>query len=221
MPINFTPTTAELIRFSPEILLSILATLFMVLDPLMGRGSRHSFGHLSLAGLLAALGASIYAFGDPGQAFSGMLVVDGFATFFRVLVFGVGILTVLASYRYLDREGAETGEYHALVLFSIVGQSVMVSANDLIMIFIGLEISSIASYVLAGYLRDDKRANEAALKYFLLGSFATGFFLYGVAIVYGLTGSTQLPAIRAALRAPDTSLMVAGVAASLMFVGLC
>ena len=117
-----------------------------------------------------------------------MLVVDGFATFFRVLVIGVGILTVLSSYRFLRREGAETGEYHALLLFSIAGQCVMVSANELIMIFIGLEISSIASYVLAGYLRDDKRANEAALKYFLLGSFATAFFLYGVALVYGMTG---------------------------------
>ena len=97
----------------------------------------------------------------------------------------------------------------------------MVTANDLIMIFIGLEISSIASYVLAGYLRNDKRNNESALKYFLLGSFATGFLLYGVAIIYGLTGSTQLPAIRGAMNTPDTSLMVAGVAAALMFVGLC
>ncbi len=82
---------------------------------------------------------------------------------------------MLSSYRYLDREKAETGEYHALLLFSIVGQCLMVAANDLIMIFIGLEISSIATYILAGYLRDDKRNNEAALKYFLLGSFATAF----------------------------------------------
>ena len=118
-----------------------------------------------------------------------MLMVDGFATFFRVLVIVVGILTVLASYRYLEVQNAETGEYHALLLFSIIGQCVMVTANELIMIFIGLEISSIASYVLAGYLRNDKRNNEAALKYFLLGSFATGFFLYGVALIYGVTGS--------------------------------
>ena len=117
-----------------------------------------------------------------------MLLVDGFATFFRVLVMGVGILTVLPSYSFLARQDAETGEYHALLLFSIAGQCLMAAANDLIIVFIGLEISSIASYVLAGYLRDDKRANEASLKYFLLGSFATAFFLYGVAIVYGVTG---------------------------------
>ena len=121
-----------------------------------------------------------------------MLVVDGFATFFRVLVIVVGLLTVLPSYRFLQKQEAETGEYHALLLFSIAGQCLMAAANDLIIVFIGLEISSIASYILAGYLRDDKRANEASLKYFLLGSFATGFFLYGVAIVYGTTGTINL-----------------------------
>ena len=98
----------------------------------------------------------------------------------------------------------------------------MVSANELIMIFIGLEISSIASYVLAGYLRDDKRNNEAALKYFLLGSFATAFFLYGVAVVYGMTGTTNLTAIRTASPADPRRLapVFIGVAAALMFVGL-
>jgi NADH-quinone oxidoreductase subunit N len=146
--------------------------------------------------------------------------VDGFATFFRVLVLCLGILTVLSSYRYLEREDAETSEYHALLLFSVAGQCLMVAANDLIMIFIGLEISSIASYILTGYLRNDKRNNEAALKYFLLGSFATGFFLYGVAIVYGITGTTKLDEIRAVLNNPGTSLPIVGVAAALMIVGL-
>src|SRR5438034_10496157 len=143
-----------------------------------------------------------------------MLVVDGFATFFRVLTIAVGILTVLPSYRFLARQGAETSEYHALLLFSIAGQCLMAAANDLIMVFIGLEISSIASYVLAGYLRDDKRANEAALKYFLLGSFATGFFLYGVALVYGATGSLNLNTVRAAVSTQNApNLIFTGVAA--------
>ena len=119
------------------------------------------------------------------------------ARMFRVIVIAVGALTVFTSYPFLNREGANSGEYYALVLFSMVGQCVLATANDLIMVFIGLEISSIASYVLAGYLRDDKRANEAALKYFLLGSFATAFLLYGVALIYGATGSTNLSRIRA------------------------
>src|SRR5205814_2926315 len=125
----------------------------------------------------------------------------------------------LASYRFLDREGAETGEYHALILFSVVGQCVMVAANELIMIFIGLEISSIASYVLAGFLRDDKRANEASLKYFLLGSFATAFFLYGVAVIYGCTKTINLSGVRAELTGPDApAALFVGLAAALMFV---
>jgi NADH-quinone oxidoreductase subunit N len=194
----------------------------MVIEPLAGQRWSKLYGHISIAGLVAALLAAVSAYSTPGPAFSGMLMADGFAAFFRVLVISVGILVVLASYRFLDREGAETGEYHALILFSVVGQCVMVAANELIMIFIGLEISSIASYVLAGFLRDDKRANEASLKYFLLGSFATAFFLYGIAWIYGLTGSTNLAAIRGALASRDLALspVLVGFSAALMFVGL-
>ena len=186
-------------RFLPEIILTSSATLLMVLEAVLSRTLAALVrAHLDCGAGCRARGCSRVRSTHPGAAFSGMLMVDGFATFFRVLVIAVGILTVLAVVS-LSRaaKDAETGEYHALLLFSIVGQCVMVAANDLIMIFIGLEISSIASYVLAGYLRDDKRNNEAALKYFLLGSFATAFFLYGVALIYGTTGSTNLATIRA------------------------
>jgi NADH-quinone oxidoreductase subunit N len=133
----------------------------------------------------------------------------------------VGILTILPSYGFLARQDAETSEYHALLLFSIAGQCLMAAANDLIIVFIGLEIASISSYVLAGYLRDDKRSNEAALKYFLLGSFATAFFLYGVALVYGTTGTVNLTAVRDAVAGQDQSMVVfLGLSAALMFVGL-
>lgn len=222
MPTNFSPSGDDLLRFSPEIILSVAGTLLMVLDPLFAKRFPKLFGHLSIVALIAAIAGAAGANSVPGSSFSNLLVVDGFGTFFRFLVLAIGILTVLASYRYLDQENAETGEYHALLLFSIVGQCFMVAANDLIMIFIGLEISSIASYILAGYLRDDKRNNEAALKYFLLGSFATAFLLYGVALIYGVTGSTKLNEIRAALNAPsaNSSFAMVAVAAALMFVGL-
>jgi NADH-quinone oxidoreductase subunit N len=220
MPANLVPATEELLRFLPETILIVLGTLMMVLTAIQAE-RRNFFGNLSLAGLLAAMAASLYAQTISGTAFRGMLVIDGFATFFRLLVIGVGVLTVLSSYRFLKRESAEAGEYHALVLFSIAGQMIMVAANELIMIFIGLEISSIATYVLAGYLRDDKRNNESALKYFLLGSFATAFFLYGVALIYGGTGTTNLSQIYAALSGPQPPLaLLVGVAAALMFVGL-
>jgi NADH-quinone oxidoreductase subunit N len=222
MSADYFPKGAELLRFLPEIILIVAGALLMVIEPLAGQRWSKLYGHVSLLALAGALAAAVLAYSTPGPAFSGMLIADGFAAFFRVLVIGVGILTVLASYRFLEREGAETGEYHALILFSIVGQCVMVTANELIMIFIGLEISSIATYVLAGYLRDDKRANEASLKYFLLGSFATAFLLYGIAWIYGLTGHTDLAAIRGALTARDIAIspVLVGFSAALMLVGL-
>ena len=216
------PPLDDYIRFLPEIIMTVAGTLIMVLQVLMRENKpKSSLGHLSLFAMLAALAATIYADGYRGHAFSNMLTVDGYATFFRALVIGVGILGVLCAYQYLNRERANQGEYYALLLFSVTGQCVMVAANELIMIFIGLEISSIATYILAGYLRDDKRNNESALKYFLLGSFATAFLLYGIAWIYGVTGRTNLDQIRAAvpLLPGRENLILIGTAAALMFVG--
>jgi NADH-quinone oxidoreductase subunit N len=216
---NFLPTAVDYTRFLPEILLTLAGTLIMFLEALRPEGKKSNAGVFAIVALVLALPAALMA--TPGPAFQGMLVVDGMATFFRTLVIVVGLLIVFSSTDYLRREKQETGEYYALVLFSIVGQCVMVTANELIMIFIGLEISSIASYILAGFLRDDARNNESALKYFLLGSFATAFLLYGVAWIYGATGSTNLTEIRRALTsgaAPPEAMI--GVAAALIFVGL-
>ena len=221
MPVNFTPTASDYIRFLPEIILIVTGTLIMLLEPLLSENKKSNLAFLTQAGFIAALAAAVYANNIPGTSFSNMLIVDGFATFFRVLVIGVGILTVLASAQYLRREHAASAEYYALVLFSVTGQCVMATANELIMIFIGLEISSIATYVLAGYLRDDKRNNEAALKYFLLGSFATAFLLYGIAWIYGTAGSTNLAEVRSFLMSSTASrnIVLASTAAALMFVG--
>jgi len=216
---NFLPTTVDYMRFLPELLLTLAGILIMLLEALRPEGHKTSAGLFAIVALVMALPAALLA--TPGPAFQGMLMVDGMATFFRTLVIVVGLLVVFSSTDYLRRENQESGEYYALVPFTIVGQCVMVTANELVMIFIGLEISSIASYILAGYLRDDARNNEAALKYFLLGSFATAFLLYGVAWMYGATGSTNLNEIRRTLisgAAPPDVLI--GVAAALIFVGL-
>src|SRR5579871_211850 len=220
MPVNFLPTNSEYIRILPEIILTLVGTFIMFLEAVLPEGQKRVFGTVSVIGLLAALLGALAANADPGLAFHNMLIIDNFATFFRVLVIVIGMVAVFSSTDYLRRERSTGGEYYALILFSIVGQCVMATANELIMIFIGLEISSIASYILAGYLRDDARNNESALKYFLLGSFATAFLLYGVAWIYGLTGSTNLAVIRASLmssNAPPIALI--GTAAALMFVG--
>mgnify|MGYP004701460911 CR=1 FL=1 len=219
MPANLVPSASEFLRISPEILLTLVGTLMMTLESMFSR--KRTLGVIAFIALFAAIGLSVAAHGDPGEAFHGMIRVDGFTTFFRILVFATGMLTILMSANYLEKAHAESAEFYALLVFCIVGQSLMVSSNELIMIFIGLETSSIASYVLAGYLRADRRNSEAALKYFLLGSFATAFLLYGVAWTYGITGTTNLTAIRQFLlggEGADSALLLLA-AAALMFVG--
>jgi NADH-quinone oxidoreductase subunit N len=222
MPANFMPTGTDYLRILPEIIMTVAGALIMLLEGLLGENKKRNLSVLTFLAFAAALVSAVAANADPGLSFSNMLIVDGFATFFRVLVISVGILGLFSATQYLKREQAESSEYYALLLFSVTGQCIMATANELIMIFIGLEISSIATYVLAGYLRDDKRNNEAALKYFLLGSFATAFLLYGIAWIYGTTGSTNLTAIRISLLTPgsERNVILAGTAAALMFVGI-
>ena len=220
MPDNFMPSAVDYIRVLPEIVLTIAGTLIMLLEALLKESQKKIFAPFAALSLIVAGAGAIYANGSPGLSFNDMIVVDSFATFFRVLVITVGVLVVFCASDYLHREHAPGGEFYALILFSIMGQCVMSASNELITIFIGLEISSIASYILAAYLRDDRRNNEAGLKYFLLGSFATAFLLYGVAWIYGITGTTNLLEIRRALSMPGApSVTLTAAAAALMFVG--
>ena len=221
MPTNFLPTNSEYIRILPEILLTVGGTILMILEALAGEKHRTKSSPIALFLILAAIGGAVMAGNNPGPAFQNMIMVDGYATFFRVLVLIVGALSVLLSSSYLAREKADSADYYALILFSLCGQSILASANELIMVFIGLEISSIATYVLAGFLRDDKRNNESAVKYFLLGSFATAFLLYGVAWIYGVTGSTNLNEIRRFLNSPESvySPLLIGASVAMLLVG--
>jgi NADH-quinone oxidoreductase subunit N len=217
---NFQPHAAEYLRFLPEIILSVFGIAIMMLDAITYEARKLSLGALSVVAIVLAFAANLYAYADRGPAFQNMIVVDGYGIFFRGLVLVVGFLCVLTSFSYLEREHAQSGEYYALILFSLVGQCILATASDLIMVFIGLEISSIATYILAGFLRDDRRNNESALKYFLLGSFATAFLLYGIAWVYGLFGSTNLEEIRRVLEQGQRPMILTGLAAALIFVGL-
>jgi NADH-quinone oxidoreductase subunit N len=220
MDTKFFPQTAELLRFLPEIILTIAGTLLLVMEGFKkDDDSRSVISTLAAIAIALAMYGTVVAYRSPGLAFSNMLISDGYAAFFRLVVLGVGLLTVLSSSAYLEREKSNTGEFYVLVLFSLAGQCLMAAANELMMVFIGLEVSSIASYILAGYLRDDKRGNEASLKYFLLGSFATAFLLYGIAWVYGMTGSTNLLEIRAAVEKGVPSMTMVSAAAGLMLVG--
>lgn len=133
--------------------------------------------------------------------FSGMMAADSFSSFFNIVFMASAAMTILASMRYLDRENLQHPEYYVLVLFSALGMMLMTAALDLIVIFISLEIMSLAVYILVGFRRADRKSNEAAIKYFVLGSAASAVLLYGSALIYGATGSLQIHAILAAIKA--------------------
>jgi NADH-quinone oxidoreductase subunit N len=215
------PPLEDLARLLPEMVASGFACLIMLLDPFVSKRQKGWMARLALVGALGSVAAVFVQARHLGAGFYGLLLVDEFSVFLHALVFGVAALAVLGAYDYLEREGIQFGEYYALVLFAATGMGIMAGANELMTAFVGLEISSIASYVLAGFRRNALKSNESAMKYFLLGSFATAFFLYGVALVYGATGTTGLQSLR--LTAGDATggsgaLLVLGM--GLMFVGL-
>jgi NADH-quinone oxidoreductase subunit N len=170
-------------------------------------------------GSLAALVATLFQAEYPGLGFWNMVQVDSFSVFFHFLVAAVTAVVILTSFEYMRVQRIRAGEYYALVLFGAVGMSLMSSAVELVLIFIALEISSISTYVLAGFRRHAAISSESSLKYFLLGSFATAFFLYGVALMFGATGSTSITTIADTLHARDIPLL-AYVGVAFMFVGL-
>ena len=214
------PQAADYIRILPEIVLSVFGMIVMVLDPLMDeQRSQKTLGSIALVGSLAALTATLFQSQYPGLGFWNMVRVDSFSVFFHFLVAAVTAVVILASYDYMEVQGIRAGEYYALVLFGAVGMSLMSSAVELVLIFIALEISSISTYILAGFRRRAAISSESSVKYFLLGSFATAFFLYGVALMFGATGSTSITVIGDALRSGHIPVL-AYVGVALMFVGL-
>src|ERR1700688_3235342 len=214
------PQSADYIRVLPEIVLSIFGMVVMVLEPLLDeQQSQKILGLIGLLGSLAGLGATWFMSLSPGMAFWNTVQIDGFSVFFHVLVIAIAAVVILSSYEYMSVQRIRAGEYYALILFGTVGMALMSSAIELVLIFIALEISSISSYVLVGFRRHEASSAEASLKYFLLGSFATAFFLYGVALMFGATGSTNINEISKVLQAGQIPLL-AFAAVAVMFVGL-
>ncbi|HUL35806.1 MAG TPA: NADH-quinone oxidoreductase subunit N [Candidatus Eisenbacteria bacterium] len=206
------PQAADIVRVLPEIIWCVFGVLLMLLQPYVkNRQVLTFFGMLG-----AALGTLSTFLGHMGSGFSGLIQFDIFSLFFHWLLGLVAFLVILAADSYLERENLPAAEFFALILFATAGMGVLASAQELLTAFIGLEMSSIASYVLAGYRRDSVKSSESAVKYFLLGSFATAFFLYGIALVYGATGSTNL--VRIADADPGSNLLRLGLA--LILVGL-
>ena len=166
---------------------------------------------LAVLTCIGVVAASILGLTEPATLlFNNMFSVDGYSAFFNVLILAIAGLTVLASTRYLEQESIAYPEYYILILFSALGMMVMCASLDLMSIFIGLETMSLSVYTLVGFRRADRRSNEASLKYFVLGGVASAVLLYGVALLYGASGSTNLTAISAAVKGGGAPLVWTG-----------
>jgi len=212
MPIpNITPVL-------PEIILAVAACLVLLIEPFLKK-DKTAVVAIALSGTLAAGVVALGLSGRTETSFSGMVVLNSYAVFFKVLFCLAGFMTILMSPRYLEANDRHLGEYYALLLFALVGMCLMAAARDLIAFYVGLELMAVSSYLLAGFFRYQVKSNEAALKYFLTGCFASALTLYGVSLVYGVAGSTNYQAIAEALSGTEGTAVVA-LATALVVAGM-
>ncbi len=191
------PPSINIQSILPEIMVVITALVILLVDLLLEKDKKTPLAILGLVGLVTAFIASVLMWrsGVSEYAFNMMIVIDRFTLFFNILFLVAAFITLLISINYIREEGINYGEFYVLLLFATVGMMLMAKANDLMILFLGLETLSISIYVLVGFLRTNLKSNESSLKYFLLGAFTSGILLYGIAFVYGSTGTTKLPEI--------------------------
>ncbi len=213
---NLTPQDYQVL--TPYILLTVWACILLLVDLFIPAERKSLTALLAALGLAVTLGFTLSQIGIEQTGFFGMVALDGFSTFVNALLLISGIFGVALAHGYVKRMGIERGEYYTLLLFSVSGMMLMAQAADLIVVFIALELLSIPLYVLAAFARPQISSEEAGMKYFLLGAFATGFVVYGTALVFGATGSTNLYAILQAA-SNGTSLLLLTIGAALVLVG--
>ncbi len=201
---QLTNPNADISAVLPEMILALAGTIVMLYDSFAPK-QRYVTGAISLVGLALSAVVLYAMWGNPAQAnaWGGMIANDGLRMSFSFVFLFVTAITILISSVWTERENVPVGEYHSLLMFASVGMMFMASGNDLVIIFLGLETLSIATYVMAGLRKGDLRSNESAMKYFILGSFATGFLLYGMALIYGATGSTNITEIATRIANPN------------------
>jgi NADH-quinone oxidoreductase subunit N len=205
----------------PLIAVTLGAMVIMIVGPNVDNEDSGGLGMIALITVIAAFFLTLFTLGQNTLAFSGALMTDDYSGFFEIVILAATAVTIGMSLDYVADEGLAGAEYYALILFAALGMMLMAAAGDLIIIFLGLETMSIAVYALVGFTRHDPRSNEAALKYFLLGAFSTGFLLYGIALIYGATGTIRLDPLRAAVAVSMASnpLLLMGVAMMLIGFG--
>jgi NADH-quinone oxidoreductase subunit N len=212
--------TLDLMVIAPEIVVLFTALLVMVVDLFLDKEYKSRLAWPSLVGVLAAAGLSYYLWGGTVLVLQDMLAADRYALFLNLVILSAAALAILFSVEYAERTGLAQGEYYTLLLLSTAGMMLMAAAINLMTIFLALEILSIALYVLVGLNRAEQRSSEAALKYFLLGAFASGFLLYGMALVYGQAGTTSLAGMRDYVLSLDGQMpLLLAVAVGLLLVG--
>ncbi len=217
-------TSADVLAVAPLLIVILTAMVVLMVDLALPRDRKSACVGVSLAGLVLAAVSCVYLWlGNTSAsltAFAGTVVADDFALAFQAILIVVAALSIMLSEKYIQQKGINHGEYYALLLFSTSGAMLMATSRELITIFIGLEVLSIALYILSGFARTEARSEESAMKYFLLGSFSSAFFLYGIALIYGGTGTTRLDTLTMVPGAALTSsYAVAGFA--LLLIGLC
>ena len=213
-PLEFI-TLADLVPIIPEIIVLVTACTVLLVDLFAPQKERaFTLAVTTIIGLLLAIISEVQLHGKDITGFYGTVVSDDFSVLFELIYLSVAIVTVFLSRHYIAENEMNFGEYYVLLLTAVSGMMFMTSGLDLLVIFIGLEIMSISSYILVGIKRKVARANEAALKYLLLGAFSTGFLLYGISMLYGATGSTILPQIidEVQKNGADNPLVIVGMA---------
>ncbi len=203
----------------PLLIVIVWACALLLVDQFVPSQRKWLTALLAAVGLAAALGMNLAQAGFEGSAFNGMVTLDGFASFLNSIFLASGLLAIAISYGYLKRLGIERGEYYVLILLSTSGMMLMDQASDLIIVFLALELLSLPLYVLAAWARPRTESEEAGIKYFLLGAFATGFVVYGIALVFGATGATSLSGIAAAIPASTTPDYLLVIGSALILVG--
>jgi len=192
-----------MVPIAPEIVLITVGLMVLILDFIVPKEKKNVLGWISLLGLAGAAVATYKMMGIDLMFFSGTFHLDPFSTFFKFVFYTACGLGILLSINYLNIEDIRRGEYYALMLFATTGMMLMASAGDLITLYLGLELMALSVYILAGFMRQDNRSNEAAIKYLVLGAFSSGIMVYGMSLLYGLAGTTNLTGILSFLRGAD------------------
>jgi NADH-quinone oxidoreductase subunit N len=206
----------ELTEIIPILIIAFSATFILLIEAFSKKAMDVVFG-FSLISVICAIVASFYQLSHESIIFNQFLRITNISVSFSVIMMMSVLITIFASRSYIEKENINFTEYYSLLLFALLGMLLMVCANDILIIFIGLEIMSICFYVLAGFLRNRTKSNESALKYFLLGAFMTGFILYGIALIYGITGTTNLTSIYTNKQALKSFVFIVGL--GLFFIG--